>query len=260
MRPLLVNAESVRARYGAREVLSGVTFDLRGGQSLGVVGPAGSGKTTLLRLLAGLLPVSGGLLRIGGRAPHLAPLRTRLGYFAGDFSLPGSVRADAWGRLATSTSLTREHRPLRTLSRGARQLLGLRATLSRDHLDLILLDEAWDALDADGAAWLSSTLLAKRDHGAGIVLASERHHDLAQVCDLFLLLVHQRGTVVRAHDLNPSGPVSAAQLDAAVETLRQRTTPPEAGGAQLVEAGGVQEVQSGLCADSSVRPPPTQPG
>lgn len=260
MSRLLVSAEAVRVRYGAREVVSGVTFDLRAGQSLGIVGPAGSGKTTILRVLAGLLPVAEGGLRIDGRPSRVASVRTRVGYFAGDFTLPGAVRADAWGRLATADALTRERRPLRALSRGARQLLGLRATLARDQLDLILLDEPWEALDADGCAWLSSTLLAKRDHGAGIVLASERHQELVHVCDVFLFLVHQRGVVLHAHHLNPQGPVSAAQLDARLEALRARPPDPSEGVGAPVEASGAQEVQSMLLVDGPRRPPPAQTG
>jgi ABC-2 type transport system ATP-binding protein len=259
MTRLLVCAELVRARYGYREVLSGVSFDLRRGQALGIVGPAGAGKTTMLRLLAGLLAPAGGTLQIDGRAPHLASRRTAVGYFAGDFTLPGSVRADAWGRLATGTVLTVERRPLRALSRGARQMLGLRATLARERLDLVLLDEPWETLDADGSAWLTSTLLTKRDHGASLVLTSEQHHDLVRVCDVFLVMLHQRGVLVHAHQLNPSGIATAADLDAAIEALRT-PAPPLRPVAEAVEAGRAPEVQSGLRLDGTDLSPPSQPG
>lgn len=58
----LVRAEGLRVGYpGGREILHGVSFAVREGERLCVVGPNGSGKTTLLRALAGILPYAGSL-------------------------------------------------------------------------------------------------------------------------------------------------------------------------------------------------------
>jgi ABC-2 type transport system ATP-binding protein len=46
--------------YGDQRALADVSFDIRCGEILGLIGPNGSGKTTLLESLAGLLPVSAG--------------------------------------------------------------------------------------------------------------------------------------------------------------------------------------------------------
>jgi NitT/TauT family transport system ATP-binding protein len=54
----------LRGRDGPRPVLSGISFDVRPGEVVGVVGRSGVGKTTLLRVLAGLLPASGGTVRL----------------------------------------------------------------------------------------------------------------------------------------------------------------------------------------------------
>lgn len=60
-RDTLIRAENLSAGYGARAVLSGISFSVRPGERLCVVGPNGSGKTTLLRVLAGTLPYKGSL-------------------------------------------------------------------------------------------------------------------------------------------------------------------------------------------------------
>ncbi|MFZ5704146.1 MAG: ABC transporter ATP-binding protein [Pseudomonadota bacterium] len=50
-----------------REVVSGVTADLAGGQLIGIIGPNGAGKSTLVRGMLGLLPAVSGEVRADGR-------------------------------------------------------------------------------------------------------------------------------------------------------------------------------------------------
>ena len=55
-----MRAEGIVKRYGAREALRGVSFDVATGEKVAVIGPNGAGKTTLLQILAGALaPTSG---------------------------------------------------------------------------------------------------------------------------------------------------------------------------------------------------------
>jgi ABC-type multidrug transport system ATPase subunit len=220
MSDVMLSARDVAARYGRRDVFRGATFQVPAGQSLGVIGPSGAGKTTLLRMAVGLLTPWAGDVRIRGLAPRDALSRTPVAYFAGDATLPGAVRAAAWGTLGAADLLIPERRRIRTLSRGTRQLLGLRTVLSRHPLDLIVLDEPWEALDADGARWLSSTIEVKRDRGAAVVLSSHRLHDLAGVCDAYLYLLPHEVILMKAHEIAPVGPVTTALLADAFDRLR----------------------------------------
>ena len=226
MSDILISARELSARYGRRDVFHGLAFELSANQCLGVIGPNGAGKTTLLRVIAGLLSPSEGELLVRGMSPRRAMGRVNVAYFAGDFTLPGSDRACDWGSLATGDAITPERRRIRTLSRGTRQLLGLRTVLSRPHLGLVVLDEPWEALDVDAYRWLSRTLEAKRDRGAAVVLASHDPHDLAGVCDLYLFLVSRRGTLFKAHELSPVGPVTPALLANVLERLQVDATAP----------------------------------
>ncbi len=63
-------------RYGERKVLDGVSFDVRAGESLAIVGRTGSGKSTLAMLLARLLPTPGGAVRVDGNDICDLPLET----------------------------------------------------------------------------------------------------------------------------------------------------------------------------------------
>ena len=221
---VVLSVRQLSAHRSRRLVAQAVSFDLRAGQALGVVGANGSGKTTLLRTLVGFLSPAVGEVRIDGRRPPNALRAAPTAYFAGEATLPGFVRASAWGNLGTGEVIMTDRRRIRALSRSTRQLLGLRTALGRHPLRLIVLDEPWEGLDPDATRWLSATLEAKRDRGAAVVLSSHRLHDLAGVCDKYLFLTGAVPTLVRAHEIARSGVVSAEQLIDAFDRARDHPT------------------------------------
>ncbi|WP_297340990.1 sn-glycerol-3-phosphate ABC transporter ATP-binding protein UgpC [Pseudophaeobacter sp.] len=66
MTPIL-DIQSLSKNYGAVEILKEVNVAINPGDFLVLVGPSGCGKSTLLNCIAGLEPISGGSIRIGGR-------------------------------------------------------------------------------------------------------------------------------------------------------------------------------------------------
>ncbi len=218
--PVAIAVRDLATRSGSREVFHGLSFDLVGGQALGVIGPNSSGKTTLLRALVGLVTPTEGHISIGGQPPRDALRTTAAAYFAGGVTLPGAVRAAAWGTLGSGASITPERRRIGTLSRGSRQLLGLRTVLGRHPLRLIVLDEPWEALDPDSARWLKTTIENKRDRGAAVVLASDRLEDLSGLCDAYLFLMGGQATLLKAHEIASAGPVTTALLKDIFDKLR----------------------------------------
>ena len=69
--PVLIEARGVRKTYrtqdGEVETLKPLDFAIRAGEFVSVVGPSGCGKSTLMKMVAGLLPHSGGELLLSGR-------------------------------------------------------------------------------------------------------------------------------------------------------------------------------------------------
>ncbi len=63
-----LSLRGARVRFGDRTLWDGLDLDVAPGEFVAVLGPNGSGKTTLVRVLLGLLPLSAGEVRIGGRA------------------------------------------------------------------------------------------------------------------------------------------------------------------------------------------------
>ena len=225
MIPPMLDVRGLTMRYGSNVVFRDVGFELPAGQSLGVVGANGAGKTTLLRTLAGCLHPCHGEIRIHGGSPAEAVSGLGVAYFAGEATMPAFVRASAWGSLGgrgrgATESVTPDRRRLRLLSRGTRQLVGLRTVLGRHPLGLVVLDEPWEGLDPDASRWLTTTLETKRDRGAAVVLSSHRLFDLAGLCDAYLFLVGQRATHLKAHEIGSSGVVTPAMLTEVFDRLQ----------------------------------------
>jgi phospholipid/cholesterol/gamma-HCH transport system ATP-binding protein len=72
----IISAHDIRVRFGDREVLHGLTFDVLRNETLVVIGGSGSGKSTLLRTLVGLERPSSGKVYIKGTDITSAPSRT----------------------------------------------------------------------------------------------------------------------------------------------------------------------------------------
>ena len=63
----MVHATNLTKRYGRLTALHDVSFSIREGEILGLIGPNGSGKTTLFECLGGVLPIDGGMVLQDGR-------------------------------------------------------------------------------------------------------------------------------------------------------------------------------------------------
>src|SRR6266404_7123383 len=93
----IISASDLRVSYGDREVLHGLTFDVRHGETLVVIGGSGSGKSTLLRTLVGLEKPSSGQVRIKGvditkaGAGQMDAIRKRIGLAFQGGALIGSM-------------------------------------------------------------------------------------------------------------------------------------------------------------------------
>src|SRR6267143_945976 len=66
MAEALLRVSDLRVSYGAREILRGVDFALRDGESVALLGPNGSGKSTCLNAISGFAPVVAGTVEFGG--------------------------------------------------------------------------------------------------------------------------------------------------------------------------------------------------
>ena len=164
----MIRARGLEKRYGGKRVLRDVDLDIGRGDVAVVTGPNGSGKTTLLRVVAGLLAPTRGELEVEverGRLGFLAhePLVYReltaienLDLFGRLYRVP--ERRERIGMLLERFGLwdARGER-VGAYSRGMQLRLALCRALLHEP-ELLLLDEPYNALDAEGAELLDREL------------------------------------------------------------------------------------------------------
>jgi polar amino acid transport system ATP-binding protein len=63
----VVELYDVRKSFGLFEVLKGISFSVRSGEVVCIIGPSGSGKSTLIRCINALVPIDSGTIRVGGQ-------------------------------------------------------------------------------------------------------------------------------------------------------------------------------------------------
>lgn len=167
--------------FGRHRVLDRAELQVSSGEVVGLLGANGAGKTTLLRIAAGLVHPDEGVVKqlASGAKPIVR-------YFGGEMTLPSGVRADRWAALFGAKA--HERRLLGQLSRGSRQLFGLRVVLSGHDAHIVLLDEPWEGLDPQGGAWLIEIVRRWQSMGAALLISSHRLHDLSAVCSRFVFL------------------------------------------------------------------------
>ncbi len=181
-------------------VLRGVSFEATPGLTL-VQGPNGAGKTTLLRALAGLVPLAGGTrsagaapLYIGHRTMLLGALspRANLAFLASFRGRPSGAIVPALARWGLADDMDR---PLDRLSAGQRRRAAL-ARLDTEPEDVVLLDEPFAELDAEGAALLRGTVRAGIARGQAVVLVTHLHDEIDR--ETTTRFVIERGEMRRA--------------------------------------------------------------
>lgn len=190
--PWMRAAALVCARAG-RPLFSGLSFEVRAGQLVWLRGANGRGKTSLLRLAAGLASPESGRLLWNGEPLSATRQPLYLGHanaLKDDLSVGEALQflLRLHGRAATladvQAALLRmglhgwRDAPVRTLSQGQRRRVALARLAAEDQPGLWLLDEPFDALDADGVQRVNGLLGDHLQRGGGVLLTSHLPVDI----------------------------------------------------------------------------------
>jgi ABC-2 type transport system ATP-binding protein len=196
----MIEINSFCKAYDNQVAVDNLSLEVAPGQVLGLVGPNGAGKTTTLRAITGIIPCSGGTVRVAGfdLAKHPLQVKKNTAYVPDDpqlfhdltveqhLALTASIYQVAnveekIERLLAEFNLEfKRHAPAADLSRGMRQKLAICCAYLYDPAAL-LLDEPMTGLDPPGIRMLKQSIVERAEQGTTVIISS---HLLAMVEDI----------------------------------------------------------------------------
>jgi polar amino acid transport system ATP-binding protein len=204
----LVRLRDVHKRFGAIEVLAGISLDVMKGEVICVIGPSGSGKSTLLRCINALVPVDRGSILVEGQEvndPKLdkLALRRKVGMVFQQYNLFPHRTALQNVMMAPIHVLKRDRREVETqaralirkvrlegketaypgeLSGGQQQRIAIARSLAMNP-DLMLFDEITAALDPETVKEVLTTIRELAEDGMTCVIVTHEMGFAREVAD-----------------------------------------------------------------------------
>ncbi len=205
----MISVHSLIKSYSGFQAVRRLSFEVAPREILGLVGPNGAGKTTTLRCLCGIIPATGGSVRIGGidldqnpiaakqilafvpDEPHLFEYLTawdHLMLFAKLYGVEDGVdRAETL--LEEHGLADQKYAYPAELSRGMKQKLILACALLHSPRVLVL-DEPLTGLDPGAIRRTKRMILRTAEEGAAVIVSSHMLHLVEEVCSRILILQH----------------------------------------------------------------------
>jgi ABC-2 type transport system ATP-binding protein len=214
MENITLSVNNLKKVIGKKEIIKGITFELKEGEVFGFLGPNGAGKTTTIRMLVGLIKPSSGTIKICGYniQTHFYDALKSLGcivenpelypYLSGWNNLLHFARMlDGVGedRIKEVTELVRLseriHDKVKTYSLGMRQRLGIAQALLGTPRVLIL-DEPTNGLDPAGIREMRQFIrfLAEKE-GLSVLVSSHLLSEIQLLCDRVAIIT--KGTIIK---------------------------------------------------------------
>jgi ATP-binding cassette subfamily C protein len=235
---LSVERVSGAAPSGRAFIVQDVTFNLKKGDGLGIIGPSGSGKSSLARMLVGVWSTARGNIRLDGAALDqwsTEALGRHVGYLPQTIELlPGTIASNIarFDPQAPPESIVRAaklagvHNIIVNLPEGYQTTVGERGTVLSNGQQqrvalaralygdpfLVVLDEPNSNLDAEGEAALSRAILNVRERGRIVIIIAHQPSALAAV-DFLLVMGEGRMQAL------------GAKMDILAKVLRPPTPP-----------------------------------
>lgn len=211
---ITLSVKDLKKVIGRREIIKGLSFDLREGEVFGFLGPNGAGKTTTIRMLVGLIKPTSGTIHICGFniREHFQKAMESLGcivenpelypYLSGYNNLLHFARMlDGIGeeRIKEVTELVglteRIHDKVKTYSLGMRQRLGIAQALLGNP-KVLILDEPTNGLDPAGIREMREFIrfLAEQE-GLSVLVSSHLLSEIQLLCDRVAII--SKGAIIR---------------------------------------------------------------
>lgn len=246
-----IEASGLAKSFGGRRVLDELSFTVRPGEVVGLLGKNGAGKTTLLELILGFTPADSGRVRVFGCDSFRLPgeVKLRIGFVPQQDELIDSLTAGDQLKLTQSfyprwdpalvnglcgkwgVDLTAR---IKRLSVGERQKLSILTALGH-HPDLLVLDEPVASLDPVARRlFLEELVEVAADGGRAVVFSSHIVSDVERLANRVWILKEGRlawqedadtlkESIVRVHVSSPSELPTPLPIPNALSVRREAT-------------------------------------
>jgi ABC-2 type transport system ATP-binding protein len=214
MKNVTLSVKNLKKVIGKREIIKGITFELKEGEVFGFLGPNGAGKTTTIRMIVGLIKPTSGEIKICGYSvqtqfndalrnlgcivenPELYPYLSgwsNLLHFARMLRGVGEERIKEVTKLVGLTE--RIHDKVKTYSLGMRQRLGIAQALLGNP-KVLILDEPTNGLDPAGIREMRQFIrfLAEKE-GLSVLVSSHLLSEIQLLCDRVAII--SKGSVIK---------------------------------------------------------------
>jgi len=217
-----------RSRYEERKVLRGISFQVKKGEAVGLIGHNGCGKSTTLKLLTKIMYPDTGTITMNGRVSSLIELGAgfhpdmsgRENIYT-NASIFGLTKKEIDARLDDIVSFSELEEfidnPVRTYSSGMYMRLAFSVAINVD-ADILLIDEILAVGDANFQAKCFNKLKEIKAHGTTIVIVSHSLGQIEQICDRSIWI--QEG-LIRAE--GPPKEIDLEYLDFMGQKLQEST-------------------------------------
>ncbi|MGN9019043.1 ABC transporter ATP-binding protein [Lachnospiraceae bacterium HCP1S3_C3] len=193
---IIWKCENLTMKYGKRQVLNNVSFQLERGKIIGLLGPNGSGKTTLIKLSNGLLTPKKGNIIIDG---HKVGLETKkiVSYLPERSYLDNSLKiyqivdlfqdfyedfdVNKAYNMLKDLKINPEDR-LKSMSKGTKEKVQLILVMSRE-AKLYMLDEPIGGVDPAARDYILRTIISNYNPDASVIISTHLISDIEQVLD-----------------------------------------------------------------------------
>ena len=217
--PAILGCENVHAHYGRSHILRGITFGIRAGETVGLMGRNGMGKSTLIRAMVGLVPPTSGRILVDGRDVTGTPMHRMAadadiayvpegrGIFASlsvaenieIAARPGHDGSSQWTRDRVLELFPRLGQRIRNqgdqLSGGEQQMLAIARALATNPR-LLILDEATEGLAPLIRDEIWRTIRLVRGTGIATLLVDKTVAAVTAIADRVVVIV--KGEIVLA--------------------------------------------------------------
>jgi len=182
-----------KPRHRVHVALTGVDFEVKAGETFGLIGENGAGKSTLLKIAAGTIGPTQGRVSREGRVAALLELGAgfhpeesgydNIRFMAALHGLEGETMEEFTVRATAFSELTREtlERPVKTYSSGMFMRLAFAAATAIDP-DVLIVDEALSVGDLHFQKKSLNRILELRERGATVLLCSHSLYQVRSLC------------------------------------------------------------------------------